>query len=1244
MSNVESLGYSNMARDVASVNSEEAQIAELERELGLVDEAGNNTVKNDEEGNPLTSDKDLADLERYIGMNDEVAKEGKKVKADPNAFKEFTERRKNNSLVQAVGGLAEAAQNTYNLGVEVADAIENKIGTGNLVTKESRATFADEYFPKSDQFFANAVRSTSQFLTLFIPGGQAAGVGRVAAGVSGAAKFMNVTKGAAVGFGADMLAFKGNEGRISDALKDTPYGNLAIKYLLTDKDDSELEGRLKNAIEGLGLGASADVAFKGIKYLKNARKTTRALESTRGIESGAAKETAEATVEGGVLKEVDAIPGSKVTDESAKFANDVTGEVPRGTLAEPSLRDINPEFYQKLEVKPEDISGAVVADAKVETGGGYQINLSKIDADTDILGAIKKVAEADKDNLVKRTRGVIPNDQLAQLAKDTGVSVDDLLNKKVGEAFNAEELEVARQFHVSAATDLKSRATLAASGDPKALADFNESLQAFKAINAVITGGKAEAGRALQSLTKKVSGEGVDPSVLKEYLQLSGEQDIKQMAHAISQSDTATIAKMVNKSKHRRGVEATLEVFRNNLLAQPQTHLTNFISNAGVYAQNILERGAAGLGKASGAIDPTLVKEAYEIRSKLLKVDHGSMTYQQIAKHESELARVNGILKSSQNSSVEPGEAVQMALGTFNGFRDAITALKKSGNADGKTFVELMKDASATGKSKFDDSAYKPAITSENLGGGKAVDMLGGIQRLPGQALAWADDFWKFANYRAEVQAQAHRMSKKMNLSGADKDKFMSDFINNPPDFVAEKAQGFAKTNTFTNDLGEIGTKLEETLQLLDKKMDGPYARFILPFVKTPMNIVSYGIERTPLAMVTDNYKAAMKAGGVEAQIASTKLKLGSTFMATAGIMAMQGQITGGGPKDPRARAQLEQMGWKPYSLKISGKNGDEYLPLGKFEPVGTMVGLAADLAEIAGEITGDDEIDMGDIAVQAGLSLAHLMTPEMMVDSLGTVFDILSGEEDAGKKMKKIATNITSKSVPLIGFTSVARNIVDPVARQTAMIEEEGIMATLQEATNQIKNQLPGYSSSLPARKNIFGEDMPVAPGFGSTISPFASTKVAKDDVVTREFMRLGYSPTFAKDDLPEGEKHLSIQYPPKEIKLSNGMVKLNSQQHAKYVELSAGVGLKNSPYEGKTMKEALAEMIKSNYSILGSQATDQNKRIVIKQTMNAYKQSAKFQMLEEFPELEERLNKSRESFANARMSDPDAQEEEVQ
>ena len=65
--------------------------------------------------------------------------------------------------------------------------------------------------------------------------------------------------------------------------------------------------------------------------------------------------------------------------------------------------------------------------------------------------------------------------ELTQLAEDTGVSVDQILSKTAGEAFNAQELFVARSFHAAAAENLHSLAIAAtksgADVDKKAFMD-----------------------------------------------------------------------------------------------------------------------------------------------------------------------------------------------------------------------------------------------------------------------------------------------------------------------------------------------------------------------------------------------------------------------------------------------------------------------------------------------------------------------------------------------------------------------------------------------------------------------------------------------------------------------------------------------------------------------------------------------------------------------------------------------------
>jgi hypothetical protein len=75
---------------------------------------------------------------------------------------------------------------------------------------------------------------------------------------------------------ADLTVFDPNEGRLSDMLVefDSPVLNNAVtQYLATDKEDGEMEGRLKNVLEGMALGGVAESIFYGIKGFKQMKKT-----------------------------------------------------------------------------------------------------------------------------------------------------------------------------------------------------------------------------------------------------------------------------------------------------------------------------------------------------------------------------------------------------------------------------------------------------------------------------------------------------------------------------------------------------------------------------------------------------------------------------------------------------------------------------------------------------------------------------------------------------------------------------------------------------------------------------------------------------------------------------------------------------------------------------------------------------------------------------------------------------------
>jgi hypothetical protein len=109
------------------------------------------------------------------------------------------------------------------------------------------------------------------------------GVSRFITGFAGPAKFLKGAglsgslvktslKGLGAGAVADLTVFDPAEGRLSDMLVefDSPLLNNAVtQYLASDESDSEMEGRLKNVLEGMALGGIFESVFMESKVGKN---------------------------------------------------------------------------------------------------------------------------------------------------------------------------------------------------------------------------------------------------------------------------------------------------------------------------------------------------------------------------------------------------------------------------------------------------------------------------------------------------------------------------------------------------------------------------------------------------------------------------------------------------------------------------------------------------------------------------------------------------------------------------------------------------------------------------------------------------------------------------------------------------------------------------------------------------------------------------------------------------------------
>jgi hypothetical protein len=183
---------------------------------------------------------------------------------------------------QVFGGVMDALN-------EVSDALESVLPLGEMLggieimdpkTGEFtlRPLSGEEMKAREDQVFealapaeaetvtGNFVRSTSQFLTGFIP----AMKGAKALGASG-----GIATQLGAGAVADAVVFDPHEDRLSTFLNEVPALAPIVPDYLAETDPakvSELQGRLANAIEGAGLGVATEGLMKAFKYYRAARQ------------------------------------------------------------------------------------------------------------------------------------------------------------------------------------------------------------------------------------------------------------------------------------------------------------------------------------------------------------------------------------------------------------------------------------------------------------------------------------------------------------------------------------------------------------------------------------------------------------------------------------------------------------------------------------------------------------------------------------------------------------------------------------------------------------------------------------------------------------------------------------------------------------------------------------------------------------------------------------------------------------
>lgn len=546
-------------------------------------------------------------------------------------------------------------------------------------------------------------------------------------------------------------------------------------------------------------------------------------------------------VEGGPIYEDRSVPG----DENAPFAP--------------------PEAYEEWPAE------------SVKRAGN--IDLDKLETPQDIKRALVQVNN--RVGFDAATRGRVTQAETERLATELGMTADDLLKRRKGQALNAEEALAARQILAKSGNELVNLARkiqqVETPGDAEAAA-FQRALLRHAAIQEQVSGATAEAGRALAQFKMMAKSRAVNREILATVTEHGGgPKRVKQAADMILdaiEGPPGRFNTVARKAANPKFADKLAELYINFLLSGPQTHVVNAISNAMTAISQIPENVlAAGIGGARRAAN----------RKEIDRVMAGEIG-----------ARLFGLLQ-----------------GTQEGARFFARAIRTGETSD--TFSKIA---------------------------GHDLRAIGGIKgevvRVPGRLLNSADEFFKGMNRRAEINALAYRQAHRDGLSSSEAIKRrVAELSANPPEAIELRALDFARYQTFQRPLSGIGQNAQRMVR------DYPLLRPIITFVRTPANLLKFATERSPLAPILKEWRADFKAGGARRDMAIARATLGTGIGALAYQWALDGRITGAPPSDPAKNRLMRANGWQPYSVRI----GDTWVSYSRLDPFAMTLGVAADLA-----------------------------------------------------------------------------------------------------------------------------------------------------------------------------------------------------------------------------------------------------------------------------------------------------------
>ena len=628
-----------------------------------------------------------------------------------------------------------------------------------------------------------------------------------------------------------------------------------------------------------------------------------------------------------------------------------------------------------------------------------------------------------------------------ELAQKLGMTSDEFLNSPYGKAFNDFELEAIlmildRQWaRTQRAYEIWRR-----TGSNNSFMTYQGELYRFMMIWERVRGAAAEAGRSLRMFRD-----------FKEKYGTTG-RPLTETEYAMIMSGDGKSAMKLMKAFEKGGwFNMMIEYWINNLLSGPATAMVNTLSGFTMLAyKSILQPGvAAAIGLTKYGFEMTLgrwIRPIFKPLYRGLVRTFGSKETNRkldIADEQRKYRPYGQAADLAAVHRIRLGEVGARVRGMIEGFGAGVFAF----------FRTLF-----TGKRFMAESSYA-------VGAGDHIPwwLAGPIVRIPGRIMQAIDSFFQAIMYQSALRGQAYRLAAKEYAYTGDvgrkgfigrRERYRQ-LVKHPDGEVQARAKQEALEGTFQN---EMGPEFQAIPGFVSKH---PVMRIIMPFLKTPLNVLEFVLSGTPAAFLfTRARQSLMGMHGKEAQhMAMAHMIITTTTAYTVFLWALGGNVERPYPKDEKGRTIQGIAGPPPLAIRIPGT--DHWVQVNRIDPLGAVVALgssAASAYKLA--LARGDKKKADEAWAIFWASVFSMVTDRSGFKGLVDFFNAFQGGQsgqDYGSWTRWANKTMATFAVPQVVATWARAK--DPVIRRA-----EGLM-------QQIAARTPGEREKLPPVRNVWGD-----------------------------------------------------------------------------------------------------------------------------------------------------------------------------